>query len=184
MADIIRNEVTDAVLTRQTVREYKPVMLTDAQLDTLTAAAMMSPSGRNSQPCHVRFICNDAMLRQMQIDFKNIVGWDTPVHTRSDKNPFYHNAPVFAAIFAPPGSQTDAGIMAENICIAAKGLGLGTCIVGSVGALFDDADRGAYWRGEIDIPVDFQYMIGVAIGEPGEVPEQKPRDPSRYKIIR
>ena len=39
MADIIRNEVTDAVLTRQTIREYKPIMLTDAQLDTLTAAA-------------------------------------------------------------------------------------------------------------------------------------------------
>ena len=110
MADIIRNEVIDAVLTRQTIREYKPLMLTDAQLDTLTAAAMMAPSGRNCQPCHVRFICNDAMLRQMQIDFKNIVGWDTPVHTRSDKNPFYHNAPVFAAIFAKPGSQMDAGI--------------------------------------------------------------------------
>ena len=41
MADIIRNEVIDAVLTRQTIREYKPIMLTDAQLDTLTAAAMM-----------------------------------------------------------------------------------------------------------------------------------------------
>lgn len=183
MADIIRNEVIDAVLTRQTIREYKPIMLTDAQLDTLTAA-MMAPSGRNCQPCHVRFICNDAMLRQMQIDFKNIVGWDTPVHTRSDKNPFYHNAPVFAAIFAKPGSQMDAGIMVENICIAAKGLGLGTCIVGSAGALFDDADKGAYWRGEIDIPVDLQYMIGVAIGVPDEVPEQKPRDPSHYETIR
>lgn len=78
MADIIRNEVIDAVLTRQTIREYKPIMLTDAQLDTLTAAAMMAPSGRNCQPCHVRFICNDAMLRQMQIDFKNIVGWTRP----------------------------------------------------------------------------------------------------------
>ena len=43
MADIIRNEVIDAVLTRQTIREYKPIMLTDAQLDTLTAAAMMAP---------------------------------------------------------------------------------------------------------------------------------------------
>ena len=42
MADIIRNEVIDAVLTRQTIREYKPIMLTDAQLDTLTAAAMMA----------------------------------------------------------------------------------------------------------------------------------------------
>ena len=30
MADIIKNEVTDAVLTRQTIREYKPIMLTDA----------------------------------------------------------------------------------------------------------------------------------------------------------
>ena len=86
MADIIRNEVIDAVLTRQTIREYKPIMLTDAQLDTLTAAAMMAPSGRNCQPCHVRFICNDAMLRQMQIDFKNIVGWDTPVHTRRTRS--------------------------------------------------------------------------------------------------
>ena len=66
MADIIRNEVIDAVLTRQTIREYKPIMLTDAQLDTLTAAAMMAPSGRNCQPCHVRFICNDAMLLKIQ----------------------------------------------------------------------------------------------------------------------
>ena len=140
MADIIRNEVIDAVLTRQTIREYKPVMLTPDQLETLTAAAMMAPSGRNRQPCHVRFVCNADMLKQMQTDFKNIVGWDTPVHTRSDKNPFYHNAPVFAAIFAQGNSQMDAGIMVENICIAAKGLGLGTCIVGSAGALFDDAD--------------------------------------------
>ena len=31
MADIIRNEVIDAVLTRQTIREYKPIMLTNAR---------------------------------------------------------------------------------------------------------------------------------------------------------
>ena len=54
----------------------------------------------------------------------------------------------------------------------------------SIAALFDDADKGTYWRGEIDIPVDLQYMIGVAIGVPDEVPEQKPRDPSHYKTIR
>ncbi len=184
MADIIRNEVIDAVLTRQTIREYKPVMLTPEQLETLTAAAMMAPSGRNSQPCHVRFVCNADMLKQMQTDFKNIVGWDTPVHTRSDKNPFYHNAPVFAAIFAQGNSQMDAGIMVENICIAAKGLGLGTCIVGSAGALFDDAEKGAYWRERIDIPKNYIYMIGVAIGVPDEEPEQKPRDPSHYKTVK
>lgn len=50
MADIIRNEVIDAVLTRQTIREYKPIMLTDAQLDTLTAAAMMLRAGGTASP--------------------------------------------------------------------------------------------------------------------------------------
>ena len=49
MADIIKNEVIDAVLTRQTIREYKPLMLTDAQLDTLTAAgATASPAMSDS----------------------------------------------------------------------------------------------------------------------------------------
>lgn len=180
---VIKNDVTAAVLERQTIREYTPEMLTDAQLDTVMAAAMMAPSGRNSQPCHVRFIKNSDMLKEMQIDFKNIVGWDTPVHTRSDKNPFYHNAPVFAAIFAEGASYMDAGIMVENICIAAKGLGLGTCIVASVGALFEDADKGAKWRRAIDIPEDYRFLIGVAIGNPDEKPEQKPRDESHYKVI-
>lgn len=184
MAEIIKNDVIAAILERQTIREYKSIPLTDSQLETFTQAAMLAPSGRNGQPCHVRFICNADMLSKMQIDFKNIVGWDTPVHTRSDKNPFYHNAPTFAVIFAENDSHTDAGIMVENICIAAKGLGLGTCIVASVSPLFDDADKGAYWRGRLDIPTDYKFMIGVAIGVPDEKPEPKPRDPSRFKTIR
>lgn len=184
MAEITKNEVIDAILSRQTIREYKPIPLTDNQLEILTKAAMLAPSGRNSQPCHVRFICNAEMLSKMQIDFKNIVGWDTPVHTRSDKNPFYHNAPTFAVIFAENDCRIDAGIMVENICIAAKGMDLGTCIVASVSPLFDDADKGTYWREKIDIPTDYKFMIGVAIGVPDEVPEQKPRDPSKFKTIK
>ena len=179
----IKNPVTQAVLERQTIREYLPQMLTDEQMDTVMAAAMMAPSGRNSQPCHVRFIKNADMLKEMQIDFKNIVGWETPVHTYWYKNPFYHNAPVFAVIFAEGNSQMDAGIMVENICIAAKGIDLGTCIVASVGALFEDKTQGAKWRKAIDIPEDYKFMIGVAIGVPDETHEQKPRDESHYKVI-
>ena len=61
------------------------------------------------------------------------------------KRQFYHNAPVFAAIFAKPGSQMDAGIMVENICIAAKGLGLGIGIVGLFNIQFIvDSDESVY----------------------------------------
>lgn len=50
------NEVIKAILERQTIRSYKKEQITDEQLDLLMQAAKKAPSGRNMQPCHVRFI--------------------------------------------------------------------------------------------------------------------------------
>jgi len=180
---IIRNPVVDAVLSRQTVREYKPEQISADQLETLMHAALRAPSGRNSQPIHARFCQNAAMLRAMQINFKDIVGWDTPVHTKSDVNPFYHNAPTFAFLFAEGDSRMDAGLMAENICIAGQGLGLGTVIVASIGALFSDAAAGPKWKKALHIPEDWNFMIGVGAGYPGESPEMKPRNEEQVQVI-
>lgn len=180
---MIINETTNAIFTRQTIREYKKEQITNEQLETLMHAALMAPSGRNGQPCHVRFIQNPEMLHEMHIDFKNFVGWDTPVHTRSDKNPFYHNAPTFVLLFAESKCDMDGGIMTENICIAAQSLGLGTCIVASVGALFDSPES-AKWKEKLCIPENFEFLIGICVGYPDEKPEQKPRFEDRIKIIR
>ena len=177
---ILRNPVTDAVLSRQTIREYTPEQLTPDELETLMRAALRAPSGRNSQPIHARFCQNAALLREMQIAFKNIVGWDTPVHTKSDVNPFYHNAPTFAFLFAEGDSRMDAGLMAGNICIAAQGLGLGTVIVASVGALFSESK----WKLALHVPEDWRFMIGVGIGHPNEKPEMKPRNEDQIQVIK
>ena len=181
---ILHNPVVDAVLSRQTIREYTPEQISPDELETLLRAALRAPSGRNSQPIHARFCQNAAMLREMQIDFKNIVGWDTPVHTKSDVNPFYHNAPTFAFLFAEGDSRMDAGLMAENICIAAKGLGLGTVLVGSVGPLFSDETAGPKWKHALNIPADWLFMIGVGIGYPDETPEMKPKNEEQIQVIK
>ena len=180
---ILHNPVVDAVLSRQTIREYMPEQISEDQLETLMRAALRAPSGRNSQPIHARFCQNADMLRAMQIDFKNIVGWDTPVHTKSDVNPFYHNAPTFAFLFTQGDSRMDAGLMAENICIAARGLGLGTVIVASVGALFSDETAGPKWKKALHIPEGWQFMIGVGIGYPNEKPPMKPRNEEQIQVI-
>ncbi|MDR1733627.1 MAG: nitroreductase family protein [Oscillospiraceae bacterium] len=176
-------EALEAVLGRKTIREYTPERIDNTRLRALLSAAERAPSGRNAQPCHVRFTQNAVMLQKMQVDFKNIVGWDTPVHTRSDKNPFYHNAPLFAFIFAEREAPMDAGIMAENIAIAARAVGLESVIVGSVGALFSDAAAGAKWRQALDIPPDYPFMVGIGIGCGDEDPPFKDREPNRIKII-
>ncbi len=172
---ILHNAVTDAILARQTVREYKPMQISDDQRETLMQAALRAPSGRNSQPIHARFFQDAEQLRAMQIDFKNTVGRDTPVHTKSDVNPFYHNAPTFAFLFAEGDSRMDAGLMAENIVIAAQSLGLATVIVASVGALFA-GEYGAKWKQALRIPADWQFQIGIGIGYPDETPPMKPKN--------
>lgn len=179
---MIRNAVTNAVFDRQTIRAYKPAQITDEMLETLMRAAQAAPSARNKQPCHVRFVQDGAMLHEMHIDFKNLVGWDTPAYTRSEINPFYHNAPTFVFIYADGDCAMDAGIMAENICIAAMGLGLGTCIVGSAGALFNN-EAGQKWNDALGIPRGWRYQIGVCVGYPDETPPPKPREADRIRVI-
>lgn len=174
--------VIRAVLERQSIREYTDEALNDMQLDCLRRAALQAPSGRNSQPCHVRFLQDAEQLAQMHRDFKEHIGWDTPAYTRWETNPFYHNAPVFAFVFAQQDSAVNAGILVENICIAAKGLELGTCIVASVGALFQSPNA-VEWKKTLCIPEDYLFQIGVCIGHPNETPEPKPRFQDRVMVL-
>lgn len=180
---IQNNPVIDAILSRQTIREYTGRQISEEQLQTLMAAALLAPSGRNSQPIHVRFLQNAEMLVQMNTDFKNHVGWDTPAYTRAEKNPFYHNAPTFAFLFSETDSAVNAGIMAENICIAAVGLGLGCAIIASAGALFD-SPQASHWKQQLRIPENYRFQLGVALGYADEKPEPKPRRTEQIQVVR
>ena len=177
------NETIKSIMSRQTVRQYKNEQIKDDELEIIKKAAIAAPSARNMQPCHIRFIQNKEYLDGMNTDFKEVVGYDTPAYTRWDVNPVYQTAPTLALIFADGEHFMDAGIMVENIAIAAQGIGLGTCIIGSIGALFED-ERAKKWKTLFDIPQSFKFQIAVAIGYPDEKPEPKPRFSDRIKVIK
>ncbi len=179
---MIHNETTDNILTRRTIREYTNEQITDEQLETLLTCAMWAPSGRNSQPCHIRAVRSREFLDEMNAEFKDLVGWDTPAYTNWDKNPFYQNAPTVLFMYGSSPSYTDGGLMAANIALAAKSMGLGTCIIGSIGALLD-GEGGIKWKKRLDIPDDFTFILAIAVGNPDENPVPKPRKPEQFKII-
>lgn len=176
------NETINNILKRQSIRSYKKEQISNEELNWLIKAAIKAPSGRNGQSCHARFVQNHDYLEGMNKDFKEIVGKDTPAYTRWDVNPVYQNAPTLALIFAENESFTDAGIMCENIAIAAESLGLGSCIIASIGALFQD-EKSLKWKELFDIPANYKFQISVAIGYPDEKPEPKPRFEDRVKVI-
>ena len=180
---MILNEVTKAILSRRTVRSFTPVRLTSDEVKTLLECAMWAPSGRNSQHCYVRVISDKSALDELNTDFKDTVGRDTPAYTRWDVNPVYQTAPALFCIFADCPDPMNGGIMAENICIAAQGMGLNSCIIGSVGALFD-GEKGAKWKDKLEVPPDGVFVVSVAVGHGDEDPEPKPRKPERFYEVK
>lgn len=179
---LIHNQVTDTILTRRTVRSYAQQPLTPQQLQTLTQCALWAPSARNAQPCLVRLVQDKEILEQLNRDFKDTVGWDTPAYTRWDVNPVYQTAPCMFFLFSEKDAQIDAGIMVENIAIAAKGLGLDSCIIASVGALFSGAFSDK-WKEILRLPKEAQFMISIAVGKGTEAPEPKPRKAGQFLQI-
>lgn len=170
-------------MTRQTIREYTEEQVPDDLLKIVLDAAIRAPSGRNTQPCHLRVLRNRELLDEMNTDFKNIVGWDTPAYTGWDIRPVYHNAPTFIFIVAPTKDGMSAGLMAENIALAAHGLGLGSCMVASLGALFENRQGAEKWKKIIDIPPDWEFILGMTLGYPNEAPPFKSREDGHIKFI-
>lgn len=183
MPSVILNEVTKAILERRTVRSFTDEPLTPDEIQTLLDCAMWAPSGRNSQSCFVRVITDKSALDRLNFDFKNTVGWDTPAYTRWDVNPVYQTAPALFLIFADCPDPLNGGIMAENICIAAQGMGLNSCMIGSVGALFD-CESGAKWKKLLKVPEKCPFIVSVAVGHGNETPEPKDRKPERFYEVK
>lgn len=181
--DIIHNETVDTILKRRTIREFKSQQITDEELNTILTCAVWAPSARNGQPCHIRVVQDKTALDQINVDFKNLVGWDTPAYTRWDKNPVYQNAPTVLFIYAKSDSAMDCGLMTENIALSAESLGIGSCIIGSIGALMN-AEEGRKWKTRMNIDADWHFLIAVALGYPDENPEPKERAAGRVETVK
>lgn len=179
---IIKNDLTNAIISRQSIREYTKEKLTSDELETLALAAKKAPSARNLQPCHVRFITDKTILDEMNEDFKDFVGRETPAYSRFKTNPVYQNAPVMAMIFSENGSKIDAGIMVENLALCAKAIGLDSVIILSIEQLFV-SPYAEKWKNRLDIPENYVFDIAISIGHGNETPPEKTRFDDRIKFI-
>lgn len=177
------NIALENIMTRQTIREYTDEKIPDDLLQAVLDAAIRAPSGRNSQPCHLRVLSNKEKLDEMNTDFKNIVGWDTPAYTGWNLRPFYHNAPTVIFITAPTNDGMSGGLMAENIALAAHALGLGSCMIASIGTLFENETASAKWKRILEIPEDWHFVLAISLGYPNEKPPMKEREDGHIKFI-
>ena len=180
---VYENEVINNIMARRSVRQYLDKPVEHELLEVVVRAGINAPSGMNRQPWIVRVVED----QQLIADVTEIYKQENPDQVKRDahfKNMF-RNAPNLICVCTPAkgGGEVDAGLLGENMMLAAQSLGLGTCCLGGPVRFLLANEKCKFFLDRLDIPEDYKLNYIIAIGYPDEQPAAKPRDESKVKYI-
>jgi len=177
------NAVVNTILQRRSVRKYLATPVEYEKLEIIARCGINAPNGMNKQPWAVRIVESQEWIAGVTAEFvkKNK---EMAERDKNFKNMF-RNAPNVIVIATPAGDGLiDAGLMGENMILAAQSLGLGTCCLGGpVQFIKNDAAAKPYLD-RLNIPEGYEIAYMIAVGYPDEKPEAKPRDTTKVEYIK
>ena len=178
------NDVFENIYLRRSVRDYKPNDVPDDIIRELIKVGTYAPSAGNKQPWRFVVIKNreiiarlsgrakkmwlDTVSENPNPDVKMLADAEVKMLANAMKMPefnIFYNAPVLILIFAAPGAfspQDDCAAAAENMMLAARSLGIGSCWIGFGMPLGSDADV----LQELKVPEDHRLMAPLIFGYP------------------
>ena len=118
MSDFIQE-----MMTRRSVRKYKPDMVPKEIIDEIIKAGLYAPSGMGRQPVIILAITNKEVRDRFSKLNAGIMGAD-------GMDPFY-GAPVVLVVLADKNVPTylyDGSLVMANLMLAAHDLGIGSCM--------------------------------------------------------
>ena len=176
------NPVLSAIMSRRSIRKYLDKPVEHEKLEVIVRAGINAPSGMNRQPWIVRVVEDQKLIADVNEVFKKA----NPEQVSRDKDfkNMFRNAPNLICVCTPAnGGDLDAGLLGENMMLAAQSMGLGTCCLGGPVRFLNTNADAKFFLERLDIPEGYKLNYILAIGYPDEQPEAKPRDASRVKFI-
>ena len=164
------NPVLSSMMARRSIRKYLSQPVEHNKLATVVRAGIHAPSGMNRQPWAVRVVENQKLIAD--------------VNAAAGRSLFY-GAPALICVCTPAdgSGQLDAGLLGENMMLAAQSLGLGTCCLGGPVRFLVANEKCKFFLERLDIPANYKLNYILAIGYPDEQPAAKPREALKAKFI-
>ena len=178
------NPVLSNMMARRSVRQYLDKSVEHEKLELIVRCGIHAPSGMNRQPWVVRVVEDQKLIA----DVTEVYRQENAEQVKRDpgfKNMF-RNAPNLICVCTPAdgGGQVDAGLLGENMMLAAQSIGLGTCCLGGPVRFLLSNPKARFFLDRLDIPDGYQLNYILAVGYPDEQPEAKPRDASKVKYVK
>lgn len=174
-------DLFDAIKTRRSIRKYLGEPIEDEKLQAVLEAVRMSPSWANFQ-CWRLVVVKDKDIKAKISALSYVESVFAPLGYKSNPSmKALAEAPVVIVLCADPKKSgtlwhqqyylVDSGLAAQNIMLAARGLGLGSVFVG-----IHDEDK---LKKLLNIPDSIRIVGLIPLGYPAE--EQKD-GPSRKPL--
>ena len=178
------NPVLSSIMARRSIRKYLDKPVEHEKLEVIVKCGINAPSGMNRQPWVVRVVEDQKLIADVTEVYKQ----ENAEQVKRDKDfkNMFRNAPNLICVCTPAngGGELDAGLLGENIMLAAQSMGLGTCCLGGPVRFLLSNEKCKFFLDRLDIPADYKLNYIIAIGYPDEQPEAKPRDASKVKYIK
>lgn len=178
------NPVLSSIMARRSIRKYLDKPVEHEKLEVIVRAGINAPSGMNRQPWIVRVVEDQKLIADVTEVYKQANA--EQVKRDKDFKNMFRNAPNLICVCTPAngGGELDAGLLGENIMLAAQSMGLGTCCLGGPVRFLLSNEKCKFFLDRLDIPADYKLNYIIAIGYPDELPDAKPRDASKVKYIK
>ena len=178
------NPVLSNMMARRSIRKYLDKPVEHEKLEVIVKCGINAPSGMNRQPWIVRVVEDQKLIADVTEVYKQ-ENAEQVARDKDFKNMF-RNAPNLICVCTPAngGGELDAGLLGENMMLAAQAMGLGTCCLGGPVRFLLSNEKCKFFLERLDIPADYKLNYILAIGYPDEQPDAKPRDASKVKYIK
>jgi nitroreductase len=159
----------ERMVSRRSIRQYKPDMVPDEMLNEIAKAGTYAPTGRGKQSPIIVVVKNkDTRNRLSDLNAK-VMG--------TNADPFY-GAPVVMVVLADKSRPTylyDGCLVMSNLLLAAHDLGLGSCWIHRAKQVFDSPEGKALLK-DWGIEGDYEGIGHCVVGYiDGQRPEADPR---------
>ena len=180
--DSLKNQVVETIMTRRSVRQYKPQAVEREKMQTIVECGINAPNAMNKQPWEVRVVDNADYINGVTELYKK-------ANPKAAEDPafkdMFRNAPTVVFIGHDTESESspfDCGLLAENMMISAWSMGIGSCCLGSP-ARFMKTPEAAEYLQKLGFSEGYELLYCIGFGYPDEAPAAKPREAAKVKFV-
>ena len=177
MAELIKNDVVNAIMERRSVRGYTNEPLTEDEVYTLVQCGLWAPSGRNNQTTMFSVVCDADLLQKLH---------DEAMKDFPPAKNFYYEAPCVIFTYDKDGdkwSDINASLAIENMHLAAHSMGLSSIILGCI-LDYMRSEKGDEWKKILGIPEDYHFVLALGVGHAARDAKTPPRDEKNIVYVK